>query len=517
MPFDLDGARKAGYSDAEISDFMAQSSPKFDVQGALKSGYSLDDIAGHLGQAAPETPQGNAPGSAGGALLRGIPVGGAYIPNVEAAIRATMHPLTGVGKPGESWSERYAANVPQREAAAQKYDVENPVTSTALKIGGGTAALGPIGMTAAGGRALGMTGASLMGRAGAGATTGGLIGAADAAARGEDIETGAKHGVLGGAAGPLLGRVLAGRPVPAGGTTPLTTGGIREAASEGYNATRAMARERPITPALAQSTSDEIGNVVSQQVSPALAKQAHGLIDDLGKAKTLSDWVDVREKLGHLVRDGSGRERQAAIKARALLDNELDLMTPGKTGVAPTSAAMGRADTNYAIASQADEMQSAITDAIRKGKEGGSRVGTRIQNVVDPLLRADAENVSPAVQAAARRITAPGAGPRALKVASVTDPSRGFGQWGAAMGGPLALLGGGLAGGAIHGATMAGGYGAGRVYDRLMQQRAAQLIEAMRRGAPATQAMPGYVAPQMQRPNADSLLSLAGIPFAMQQ
>jgi hypothetical protein len=47
MPFDIEGARKSGYSDAEIADHLSQQS-KFDVAGARSSGYSDADIIQHL-------------------------------------------------------------------------------------------------------------------------------------------------------------------------------------------------------------------------------------------------------------------------------------------------------------------------------------------------------------------------------------------------------------------------------------------------------------------------------------
>lgn len=54
MAFDIDGARKAGYSDAEIADHLAQQS-RFDAKQARKAGYSNGDIITHLaGQQAPE-------------------------------------------------------------------------------------------------------------------------------------------------------------------------------------------------------------------------------------------------------------------------------------------------------------------------------------------------------------------------------------------------------------------------------------------------------------------------------
>jgi hypothetical protein len=47
MPFDYAGAKQAGYSDADIANFLAQQQG-FDYDGAKKAGYSDAEIAGHL-------------------------------------------------------------------------------------------------------------------------------------------------------------------------------------------------------------------------------------------------------------------------------------------------------------------------------------------------------------------------------------------------------------------------------------------------------------------------------------
>ena len=46
MGFDVEGARKAGYSESEIMDHLAKQS-NFDVVGAKKSGYSDAEILQH--------------------------------------------------------------------------------------------------------------------------------------------------------------------------------------------------------------------------------------------------------------------------------------------------------------------------------------------------------------------------------------------------------------------------------------------------------------------------------------
>lgn len=54
MAFDIEGAKEAGYSEAEIADYLAQQS-KFDTAGARKAGYSDAEIIGHLSNSSPAT------------------------------------------------------------------------------------------------------------------------------------------------------------------------------------------------------------------------------------------------------------------------------------------------------------------------------------------------------------------------------------------------------------------------------------------------------------------------------
>src|SRR5262245_33876417 len=72
-----------------------------------------------------------------GMALSGIPVLGNYVPQAEAAIRAAAQPLTGAGAPGETFGERYAANLPERQAQYRQAEQASPVASGALKLGGG--------------------------------------------------------------------------------------------------------------------------------------------------------------------------------------------------------------------------------------------------------------------------------------------------------------------------------------------------------------------------------------------
>lgn len=109
MAFDVQGARDAGYTDAEIAAHLAKSS-KFDVDGARKAGYSDAEIVSHLttpkekGSGSAVVDAGNAVGTGymrGLTRLAGLPVD--TVMNVvdlgKAAIGAPYIALTGKAPP----------------------------------------------------------------------------------------------------------------------------------------------------------------------------------------------------------------------------------------------------------------------------------------------------------------------------------------------------------------------------------------------------------------------------------
>ena len=58
MTFQLEEARKAGYSDDEIQDFLSKQHPNFDVESAKKAGYSPDEIMQFLSSQKTPEPEG---------------------------------------------------------------------------------------------------------------------------------------------------------------------------------------------------------------------------------------------------------------------------------------------------------------------------------------------------------------------------------------------------------------------------------------------------------------------------
>lgn len=78
--FDYAGAVKAGYSDAEIIQYLRQQNPSFDVDGAIKAGYSSSEIAQYL--AGKPSPKGSLSATE---LAPGVP-----IPGMPAAPKVDM-------------------------------------------------------------------------------------------------------------------------------------------------------------------------------------------------------------------------------------------------------------------------------------------------------------------------------------------------------------------------------------------------------------------------------------------
>jgi len=129
MPkFDYEAAKKSGYSDEEIGEYLTKTRQDFDVTSALKSGYSLGEVADHLNQMEPkETKEersslekaGRVAGQYALGVAEGTPVGLAFDIGVGAASKG-LNPLIkseqagadiefiaekNAGKPFEEWSK----------------------------------------------------------------------------------------------------------------------------------------------------------------------------------------------------------------------------------------------------------------------------------------------------------------------------------------------------------------------------------------------------------------------------
>lgn len=126
MAFDVEGAKKAGYSDAEIADHLAKQS-NFDIAGAKKAGYNDAEILQHL-TAAPETA---APKAREDAIPQGRKRGGFAAQVGEAFANPAETPQALPLKP---LLKGVAAGIPAAALGlpgdiASAVGVENPITS----------------------------------------------------------------------------------------------------------------------------------------------------------------------------------------------------------------------------------------------------------------------------------------------------------------------------------------------------------------------------------------------------
>ena len=136
MTFDIEGARKAGYSDAEIADFLS-SQNKFDASGARQAGYSDPEIIAHL------TPQPSFTDELGrqlGLTARAAVKSVAAVPNMVADPLVSLYNrFTGSQVP--SFSDRQDQALTNAGLPQPKNGLERVVQS-------GATALGPVGMGA---------------------------------------------------------------------------------------------------------------------------------------------------------------------------------------------------------------------------------------------------------------------------------------------------------------------------------------------------------------------------------
>lgn len=74
-------------------------------------------------------------------LVKGISVLGGAMENIAAAGDAATYPILGRGAAGQSFSDRYAKNLPAEQGRDAAFDAAHPVASTALNVGGAVAGI----------------------------------------------------------------------------------------------------------------------------------------------------------------------------------------------------------------------------------------------------------------------------------------------------------------------------------------------------------------------------------------
>lgn len=242
MPYDLEGARKAGGTDSQIAEYLAGQN-NYDLDAARKAGGSDSQIVEYLASidktppkqvaaptvepatvetAAPEKkltlPQYSRPIEATRMGLRGLTIGASDVLGAGVATGAAM--LTGANR-GQPAGEVYRDIKTDISGSRDQYRADHPVEAAAAEIGG---AIAPAILTA-GASTPAATG-SLLGSAVKGGVLGATQGAvyggsqADVGKETEGAIQGAEVGGAVGAALPVAGRLIKTAIAPATGQNP---------------------------------------------------------------------------------------------------------------------------------------------------------------------------------------------------------------------------------------------------------------------------------------------------------
>ena len=212
-------------------------------------------------------------------LAKGAPVVGSFMDEGAAALDAATHPVLGRGAPGETYSQRYQANVGRERAVDTAFEQANPKVSTGLQLGGGLA--GGAGLV----RGLPTVGNAIMGNVAGGMPTrmaaGGLaglgLGAAHGFGEGTNLESRTAGAIHGGMVGAPLGMVApAAADVVAAGAN-----GFRN-----WLSNRAAAGALGVPPSAVRRV---VGNVEADNLTPAGVQQRatelgpEGMVMDMGR------------------------------------------------------------------------------------------------------------------------------------------------------------------------------------------------------------------------------------------
>ncbi|ACS41684.1 cell wall hydrolase [Methylorubrum extorquens] len=319
---------------------------------------------------------GDASAAIGRGIINGVPVVGPALLNGLNKGIAGIRSLQS-GKP-------YADELATVQRFGQATAEANPTATTVGELGGGIAALAPIGATAVGARALGLTGENLLARGVAGGISGGVIGAADAGMRGNDVGTAGTIGAVFGGAAPGVGKVV----------------------GAGTNALINAVGERvvPVAPGVSGSAGKVLNDLISAdgpqavqnrlmalgsngmlaEAGPALEGAAAGLIPKPGEAKSI------------LV--NAVRERAAGANAR-LNDDVRGAIGPAEDPARVTAEilalrkARGGVDYPAALQNAPPVDVSGLVGIIDKGlktAEGGQK--TALQTLRARLVKAEGQS-----------------------------------------------------------------------------------------------------------------------------
>jgi len=395
MPtFDVEGARRAGYSDAEIDG----------AQRALAAGYTPAEIDAHLSgaqqpQTAPKTPTSilDTALGAGRGVIEGIgnipsavPLGAQALGDlVNKGLRAT-----GMMTPQMEEAEKQRLSLRDQAQALQPSTFDQRFTGQGTSQPSLANSLGIPQPQSEGGQAAQTIGSFLPGAAGLKGSLGGNLAIGGAAGGG--AYAGGKidpNNPLAPVAGALTAAALASKGQEALAARSATRAMPKPAeiiddAEQRYGAARKMAN-MPIPQSALDSAAEDARLAMADVVHPQNAAKAYNIVEAIrkpaieGEAK-LSDLVGARLGLKQIFRTvDPDMNKPAAATAIPILDRAIEARSPG------IMAELKRADSDYSTGLTAKALDKREAKAALKasGEHSGLNYGNKlIQNVHGMLL-----------------------------------------------------------------------------------------------------------------------------------
>lgn len=359
MAFDIEGARRAGYSDAEIADHLSRER-RFDAAGARQAGFSDAEIVSHL-TGAPARPArapmgvmdylSGAKRAVEGGLTFGLrdELGAAINAGVETAGDA----LTG-RNPEATFGSRYDAALARERTTARDFERAAPITSAVA--GGVGGMMVPLPLLAPAAQGAGLAARLLTSAPARGVVAGATGGALTGAGEGEGAE--------GRLAGALTGAAMG--------------GGLGGALGAGASALRGFSGR--IADTLGMRNAD---TAAERQILRAVER------DNAGRVATGQPQLD----LATVGRPQAGPGMAPATDGQALVDQ--------LGGRNVTNLAAAAANTPGAAAEMADQLVQArraarpdrIAEAVDTSLGGGG--GTRVADELEALRRQRTQDAAP--------------------------------------------------------------------------------------------------------------------------
>ena len=368
--FDIKGAKEAGYSDAEITEYLKQQ-PGFDVAGAKSAGYSDAEIIKHVAEQKSPDYQRGAREVVGGtrglmSVIQGPTLG--FGDEILGAVGGAYDTL----KKGGKFAENYAQNRDYVRGAQDAESKENPWTS-AITQGMASAPLAVIGKAAQGAQAVAPTGVmaqmlrSIPSALGYGAASGAGNSTAETmqGVAGDAAMGAATSGALSAAAVPV-GRVLG----AVGGTVKSGMSGIASKVDDGLESLIGIRTGAGNN--FAKSAQDQARMKIAEQ----LLRDARGTVVQSGASSPVAQALKNYNRLGpeSTVMDSGGQNTKNLLDTLATL--------PGRTKQAVEDVIHSRQ------ASAGARMRSAADSAL-------DTAGQRLPATVDDLIAKRTQDSSP--------------------------------------------------------------------------------------------------------------------------